>query len=388
MIPATTPLSASQDLSSGILCRSLMLNNFRNYSCTRIEPDNPTIILIGENGAGKTNILEAISMLAPGRGIRSSKLSEMDRFDGALAHPWSIHAHIDNSEESFTIGTGRDPSGESEKRIVKIDGTASAVADLARAFSCLWITPKLSQIFLEGMTERRKLIDRLVYNFDTEHASRINAYENTMRERNRILRENKANTKWLSAVEKQMAEQAVAIAAARIDMVANLNQVMSQTNSAFPRCFIELEGSVEDDLKTSSALTAESNFIATLEHDRRNDAETGRTGSGTHRTEILVFHGGTGRPVEICSTGEQKAVVISIIMATARARQLFTGRSPVMLLDDIAAHMDHNKRVSLFDELASLRAQTWISGTDINIFTETSIDASIYNIHNGAIIRA
>lgn len=394
-----TPLISNRVLS-------LCLSHFRNYHSARIEVQENLIVLIGPNGAGKTNVLEAISLLTPGRGLRRAELTELDNMqDYAL---WAVAAEISGAQGEAAIGTGRDnplPLGEGrvrgesdgsialtptlsqrerEKRIVKIDGkVARSQNDLARFFAALWLTPQMDTLFIEGGSARRKFLDRMVYSFDSEHASRINAYEYAMRERNRLLAEGRADPMWLSALEQKMAEQGIAIAVARSHAVEELNRAMQLSNSSFPKAVLALKGAVEEALAGSSALKAEEKFGELLAQSRPQDAAAGRTLSGVHRTQLEVIHLAKNMPAERCSSGEQKALLVSMVLAQARAGAAWHGRVPALLLDEVAAHLDATRRSELFTELSTTGAQCWLTGTDREIFQ--GIKAQFLCVESGAI---
>lgn len=362
----------------------ISLQHFRNYSHVAITANHESVVLVGENGAGKTNILEAISLLTAGRGLRRSLLSEMDTLD--THHTWSIYAEIIGAYGVATIGTARDSEKEesADKRLIKIDGKLSkSHTDLAKLISILWLTPQMDSLFIEGNTARRKFIDRLVFSFDSEHATRINAYDLAMRERNKLLSFSSPNTTWLSALEQKMAEQGVAIAIARQHMLEHLNSAMHSINPQFPRAYITICSAIAYE-NGHSALALEDEYRALLRDNRAKDAISGRTLEGVHRDRVEVQHVDKKMPAEQCSTGEQKALLISIILSQARAGTAWEGRVPVLLLDEVASHLDSNKRHALFDEITALGAQAWMTGTDREIFTPFS--AQILTIHQGKII--
>jgi len=349
---------------------SLSLSNFRNYKYSRIEVDSRPVVLIGRNGVGKTNILEAISFLVPGRGLRRSKISEIDNISGNS--PWAIAAEICGISGEASIGTGRISEGEGvEKRIVKIDGKiARSQNELAKIFSIIWLTPQMDNLFIEGGTARRKFIDRLVFSFDPEHASRVNAYDNAMRERNRLLAGERLDKIWLNALESKMAEFGVAIAVARQNAVDLLNSASAASQNSFPKSYISLSGEVENLLAAGSALQCEDGFKQLLANNRPQDAAAGRSLVGIHRTSIEVLHVDKNIQVEFCSTGEQKALLVSIILAQSRVGATRHEIIPVLLLDEVTTHLDSVKRSELFKELEDLGTQAWLTGTDREIFDD------------------
>ncbi|MEI7669227.1 MAG: DNA replication/repair protein RecF, partial [Pseudomonadota bacterium] len=308
--------------------RKIALSNFRNYSDVRIETDERSVVIIGANGAGKTNILEAISLLTPGKGLRRAAISELDNLSNN--NVWAIASEINGRDGISNVSTGRieDKDAISDKRIVKIDGKIPKTqTELGKIFSVLWLTPQMDNLFLEGNTERRKFIDRLVFSFNPQHATKVNAYDNAMRQRNHILQERQYDTVWLDALEQKMAEFAVLIASARNQTIELLNNEME--SEFFPKAEISLIGEVENNLKHNSTEDSEIYFRKILAENRMRDKEAGRTLIGIHRTKIEVVHLEKNRQAELCSTGEQKAILISIILAQARAGKNHHGHIPV-----------------------------------------------------------
>jgi DNA replication and repair protein RecF len=366
--------------------QTLSLSNFRNYTHARIEVDARPVVLVGANGAGKTNILEAISLLVPGRGFRRAKLPEMDNVQTRAT--WGVAADIEGIRGAASIGTGRDAALEqtADKRIVKINGKiARAHTELADIFSLIWLTPQMDTLFIEGNSARRKFIDRLVFSFDGGHAARVNAYELVMRERNRLLQMGNADSSWLSALEQKMVENGIAIAVARASAIEGLNSAMQISTHPFPKAHMALRGTIEDMLLQGAAVAAEESFRESLRLGRMQDAGAGRALVGVHRTEVEVTHSEKNMPAELSSTGEQKAVLISIILAQARAGALWHGNVPVLLLDEVATHLDIFRRNALFDELASIGAQAWLTGTDRNVFD--GLQAQFFSVENGSVIK-
>ncbi|HEU5046923.1 MAG TPA: DNA replication/repair protein RecF [Rickettsiales bacterium] len=363
--------------------QTLALSNFRNYAYARLEVSPAPIVLLGANGAGKTNILEAISLLTPGRGIRRAKITDMDKA-GSPA-PWAIAAELTGEQGEVSVGTGRE--ADTDKRIVKIDGKmARAQTDLGQILAVLWLTPQMDNLFIEGNSERRRFIDRLVFSFDSEHAARVNAYEQVMRERNRLLQNGNSDGYWFAALEQKMAENAVAIAVARSHTIDHLNNAMQLSTSPFPKAHIALSGETETLLAQGPALAAEEQLKELLRMNRAQDAGAGRCLIGIHRTQVDVLHMGKQMAAELCSTGEQKAVLISIILAQARAGALWHGHVPVLLLDEVATHLDISRREALFAELTAIGAQSWLTGTDRNVFD--GLEAQYFLVESGKVERS
>lgn len=364
---------------------SLTLENFRNYRTLSLTLEPQPVVLRGVNGAGKTNILEAISLLAPGRGFRGAKLKDIDK-DGVS--PWVVAARVVSGDSENHLGTGRDPDSNIEKRITKINGekVRGAIA-LAEHVSIQWLTPAMDQVFVEGNMARRKLFDRIVYGFAPEHAARVAAYELAMRERTRILTDRQmTDPYWLSVLEQQMAEHAVALTLTRLEVLARLQETLNEEITHFPRALIALEGTLESWLASgNSALEVEAIFAERLMILRGADGARGRASEGPHRSYLSVIHREKDAPAERCSTGEQKALLLSIILASARARATWCGLAPILLLDEVIAHLDVDKRASLFDLIRTLKVQAWMTGTDAADFQGLNGVATVLEIDSGTV---
>lgn len=351
--------------ASGLAVLRLKLSDFRGYADTRIEVDRRSVVLTGSNGAGKTNVLEALSMLAPGRGLRRARLSDLDRQGGRA---WAIAARLQRgSEEAVEVGTGRDPEG-GDKRVVRIDAKpARGQAQLAEIGAIQWLTPQMDGLFLDGAGNRRRFLDRLVTGADPDHAGRLAAYDHAQRERLRLLREGRADPTWLDALEDTMARHGVAVAAARRERVHALDGA-TVGSGVFPQAALRLAGSVETWLDEIPALEAEDRLKARLAQNRRLDGESGMTAEGPHRSDLEVTHVGRAQAARLCSTGEQKALLLSIQLANARLVKGHSGAAPLLLLDEVAAHLDETRRTALFEEIQVLGAQAWLTGTDAQLF--------------------
>ncbi len=367
---------------------SLSLNSFRNYVAARIEVSAAPVVLTGRNGAGKTNILEAISLLTPGRGIRRAKLSDIDSKQMGIL-PWAVAANVVGMQGEARLGTGRDAESadEGDKRVIKIDGRVSkGQAELARHLAMIWLTPQMEQLFQEGASAGRKFLDRLVYSFDADHASRINEYEYAMRERNKLLQNYRADGQWLDALEQTMAETGAAIAQARLACVEHINLAIRASTLSFPKAHLRIGGRVENLLASEvPAVQVEEAFKEALRLARREDAGAGRTLAGIHRSELEVIHIIKQMPAQNCSTGEQKALLLSIVLAQARAGAQWRGVVPVLLLDEVVAHLDATRRLELFEEICQIGAQTWMTGTDAALFAGLEGIAQYYNVENGTL---
>lgn len=349
----------------------LQLHYFRNHAETSIDVGGCSVVFIGHNGAGKTNILEALSLLSPGRGFRQSTLREMTH----ISHTdkgWVIAAYMQATDGEQHIGTALDIDSGMDKRVVKVDGQRlKAQADLCRHLAVAWQTPQMDGLLLESNSVRRKYLDRMVYQFDAEHATRVNAYEQAMRERNRLLKQGSRDDAWLSVLEQQMAERTAAIAAARNQAVERMHQAMQASTSGFPVAHITLEGEAEQALAQGMpAADYEQKLSATLAERRFIDAQAGRATRGAHRTFLQVWFGGKqGLEAAHCSTGEQKALLLSLLLAQARARVQWHQSPPILLLDEVVAHLDECRRHDLFSEIESLGAQAFMTGTDAADFS-------------------
>jgi len=366
----------------------LVLTNFRNYRSARLDLDSGPIVLTGPNGAGKTNLLEAISLLSPGRGLRRARLAEIDRCDAtaeAANSGWAVAATVATSRGPVRIGTGREADG-GERRVVRVDGEpARTQAALAEWLGVLWLTPQMDRLFVEGPGARRRFLDRLVLGLDPAHATRVAAYEQAMRERVRLLRDGPNDSAWLSALEEIMAQQGVAVAAARRDAIERLDRVCADAEGAFPRARLRLIGTLEDWLVAMPALESEEKFKAALAGNRGADAAAGGALLGPHRADLAVTYADKGIAAETASTGEQKALLIAIVLAQAALQRASRGEPPLLLLDEVAAHLDETRRAALFKALAALESQTWMTGTDAALFAPLQGRARFLSVVDGAL---
>jgi len=363
----------------------LRLTDFRSYRRAEYDGDARPVVLTGPNGAGKTNMLEAVSFLAPGRGLRQARLSEIDRrADGVVG--WGVAATVSGASGPVDLGTGREQ--DQQRRTVRLNGVpASGQSTLAEYVSVVWLTPQMDRLFLDGASARRRFLDRLVFGFDTAHAGRVGSYEHAMRERLRLLKAGGADNVWLSALEETMAERGVAIAAARQDMAHRLARACAEGTGPFPRAGIAATGDVETWLDNGPALAAEDRLREQLAQSRRTDAESGRTAVGPHRSDFSVWHLEKDMPADQCSTGEQKALLIAVVLADARLQAAERGAAPLLLLDEVVAHLDAEKRQALFAEILSLGAQAWLTGTDRETFAELESSVQFFRVANAALER-
>ena len=384
-VPVSESLSAS---GRRVGVTRLVLTDFRNYRSARLDFDARPVVLTGPNGAGKTNLLEAVSFLSPGRGLRRARLADIDRRD-PMGEPatsgWALAATIATSRGPVRIGTGREPEG-GERRVIRIDGEpARSQAALAECLGVLWLTPQMDRLFAEGPGGRRRFLDRLVLGLDPAHAARVAAYEQAMRERARLLRDGPMDPAWLTALEDVMAAQGVAVAAGRRDTVEQLDRVCAAAEGAFPRAQLALIGTVEDWLGHMPALGAEEQFKGALAHNRVADSAAGGAILGPHRSDLAVTYSDKGIAAESASTGEQKALLIAIVLAQAALQRATRGEPPLLLLDEVAAHLDEGRRAALFEALAGLESQTWITGTDTALFASLRGQARFLSVAEGTL---
>ncbi|MEA2754974.1 MAG: replication and repair protein RecF [Aliidongia sp.] len=368
----------------------LDLTDFRSYRQARIETDGRPLVLTGPNGAGKTNLLEALSFLAPGRGLRRARLGEIDRRPEPGTEPggaWAVAARLATPGGDVAIGTGRDGNAESDRRLVRIDGqSVKGQAALAQHLNLVWLTPQMDRLFQEGAAPRRRFLDRLVFGYDPAHATRLAAYEQALRERAKLLRQGAADPAWLGVLEEIMAREGVAVAASRRDIVQRLDRAAAEADSsAFPVPHLTLAGAAEGWLAAMPALAAEERLRIELNQSRRIDAESGGAVVGPHRADLAVAHAGKAITAEQCSTGEQKALLIAIVLAHARLQTGLRGVAPILLLDEVAAHLDATRRHALFEQIVRLGSQAWLTGTDEVLFTEFRAAAQFFTVADGMI---
>jgi DNA replication and repair protein RecF len=366
--------------------RRLTLNNYRNYHAASLETGAKTVVLVGPNGAGKTNLIEAISFFAPGRGLRRANLDEVAFSEGDGS--WAVAAEIEGALGLATLGTGIErplEDGATVLRKCRIDrepvGSAAAFADHLRV---VWLVPAMDTLFVGAPSERRRFLDRLALAVDAEHGSRVNALERSLRSRNRLLEEARPDTHWLDAVEHETAELAVAVAGQRVETVQRLDGVLaSRKGSAFPPAEIALDGWMEKLIPEHPAIEIEERYRAVLRDNRVRDAAAGRTSDGPHLTDLKVTYAHKGIAAADSSTGEQKALLIGLVLAHGRLIAEMTGFAPILLLDEIVAHLDPARRAALHVELAQLGGQVWMTGADPALFAEVGDDAMIVEVASG-----
>jgi DNA replication and repair protein RecF len=365
---------------------SLHLNHFRNYGAAGLEglPAGP-VVLCGPNGVGKTNILEAISFLSPGRGLRGARVGEIQQ-KTEEGKPWSVSALVESRYGPVRIGTGR---SEEDRRIIRINGDPAkgGQAAMTEYLSVIWLTPQMDRLFADAPSARRKFLDRMVFAFDPGHSGRTARYENAMRQRSRLLQIGSADPIWLTALEATMAETGVAIAAARQDFVHRLQQGVDRTpadiQSHFPKSRIAVRGTVEELIRRVPALEVEEMLRYQLQESRLSDSQAGGAATGPHKSDLHVVYEGKNMQADQCSTGEQKALLIGIVLAHARMVAAEHGAPPVLLLDEVAAHLDHQRRSVLYRILLDLGVQVWMTGTDQALFESLAGQGAFFTIQGG-----
>lgn len=373
------------------------LFHYRNYAEASIEVGPEPIVLLGQNGAGKTNFLEALSLFSPGRGLRRAHSSDLAaaQSDGS----WSVSGRVHSAIGPVTIGTGmRSTSGrggqsDRAQRIVRIDGDSRVSSGvLSEYLDMVWLTPAMDGLFTGPASERRRFLDQLVLCFDSGHRTTLNRFERAMQQRNRLLGDRIDDTHMLTGLEQIMAETGVALAAARSEAVAALRGVIAgrrdrDPTSPFPWAEVGIAGQLETDLSNEPAVDVEDRYLETLKAMRARDQAAGRALDGPHRSDLLVGHGPKSMAARLSSTGEQKSLLLGLVLAHAElVRQRRDGMAPVLLLDEVAAHLDSDRRGALFSEIRALNAQAWMTGTDAAAFAGLGSVAQIRRVSDGKIV--
>ncbi len=370
----------------------IKLHNFRCYETAALKDlSSGLVVLSGVNGAGKTNILEAVSLLSPGRGLRGARIMEIQKSDSDM--PWAVSGLIKSLYgDEVRLGTGLDPNSRSgsEKRTVRINGNpVKSQAALGDYLSCVWLTPQMDRLFMDSSRERRKFLDRLIFSFDPGHSGRISRYENALSQRSKLLRDGGGDDAWLSGLEQQMAETGIAISAARLDFVNRLQAACEVADKTyFPLALLKVKGGVEEMLVSSPALEVEDSFKYQLVESRPRDALTGGAVIGPHKSDLLVVYADNNMPASQCSTGEQKALLIGVVLAHARLVKAERGEPPILLLDEVAAHLDEGRRDALYEILQDLGAQSWLTGTENSLFTSIDGRAQFFDVCGFSVINA
>jgi len=364
----------------------LKLAGFRNYASLSLELDQRHVVLVGDNGAGKTNLMEALSLLTPGRGLRRAAYSDLVQTGADAATGFSVFASLEGMAGPVDIGTGLDGGEESGARRVRINGApARSTDELLDHLRLLWLTPAMDGLFTGPAGDRRRFLDRLVLSVDPAHGGRALNYERAMRSRNRLLSEGRADPTWLDGLEAQMTELGVAMAMARTEVVNLLSGLIeTRAQSAFPAATVRLEGFLDDSGLTSAG-DMEAAFAEMLRSGRARDASAGRTLSGPQRSDLIVHHRAKEMPAALSSTGEQKALLIGIVLGHAQLVRGMTGHAPILLLDEIAAHLDEGRRRALFDLIEALECQAFMTGTDAQMFSSLGARGQILTVAEGRI---
>ena len=384
----------------------LTLTDFRNYAFLRLNAELAPIVITGENGTGKTNILEAVSFLTPGRGLRGARLADIKRLTPALVpdeyqpteisnNNWAVSAVVQRDGDEIEIGTAVERSAREDdeeesrsfdRRIVKVNGNkVSSQSELGKYISAIWLTPQMDRLFRGGSQPRRSFLDRLVYAFDLEHAKRTANFEHLYKQWYQLLKSGCRDNAWLASLEESMAALGVAIAAARREQIAKLNRfIETEPDDVFPNVVLELDGQIEKMLDKSPAIEVEDFYARRLCEQRRNILYNDSV-DGVNRTDFKVFYKKKRMPAELCSTGEQKSLLISIILAQSKCQTLHQGFAPVLLLDEVVAHLDDIKREALLEKIRELRVQAWITSTDAELFDSLRGKAQFLGLENNGI---
>lgn len=354
----------------GLCIASLSLSHFRSHRAARLDWDGRPVAISGANGAGKTNILEAVSLLSPGRGLRRAGADELSRRPEALG--WKIRAEVQGIGGFHELETGAEAA---EARFVRIDGKSAPQVALGRVLRVVWLVPAMDRLWIEAAEGRRRFLDRLTLSFAPDHAEATLAYEKAMRDRNRLLKDQVTDPHWYTALEGQMAETGAILTANRQAALARLALAQDGAETAFPRADLTLAGP-----EGETAPDRADDLAAALAQGRRRDMAAGRTLVGPHRADLTAIYAAKGAPADQCSTGEQKALLISLILANARALASDLGAAPILLLDEVAAHLDINRRAALYDEICALGAQAIMTATEPGLFDSLGARAQTFTV--------
>jgi DNA replication and repair protein RecF len=369
----------------------LTLTHFRNYRAASLDTRADIVVLVGPNGAGKTNCIEAISFLSPGRGLRRATLDDVADVQGDGS--WAVSAEVEGALGLATLGTGLDAPGNeapAPSRRCRIDrepvSSATAFGDHLRM---VWLTPSMDGLFMGAASERRRFFDRLVLAIDSEHSARVSALDRSLRSRNRLLEVRNFDDHWCDAIERETAELAVAVAAMRGQTLTMLAAMLRArgADAAFPSAEIMLNGWMENALMREPATSVEDRYREMLRQGRARDAAAGRTLDGPHLTDLEVIYAPKNMPARDASTGEQKALLIGLVLAHAHLVAEMTGITPLLLLDEVVAHLDPGRRTALFGQLAKLGAQVWMTGADPAAFAGIGASGETFDVNSGRITR-
>jgi DNA replication and repair protein RecF len=367
---------------------ALKLTDFRSYASAKLELTASPVVLVGENGSGKTNLLEAVSLLGAGHGLRGRPYAELCRKEGQGG--FAIAATVMSRQGEVDIGTGYSPGTREEGagRTVRIAGKDQSPGTLGDYMQQVFLIPAMDGLFTGSASERRRLLDRLVLAMDPKMRKPLGRYDRAMRQRNRLFQMREYSAALFEGLEEQMAEAGVAIAAARLDAVERLTALIEETHETqgpFPHAVLALHGTLETELAMRPATEVEDVFRAILEEGRDRDRAASRTLEGPHRSDLLVVHGPKNTPASQCSSGEQKALLLGLVLAKAELIKTLDGTSPLVLLDEVAAHLDQARREALCGEILRLGVQAWMTGTDRELFSPIAQDAQILTVNQGSI---
>lgn len=366
--------------------QSLKLNNFRSYDILDCTFEGCSVVLLGPNGSGKTNILESLSLLSPGRGLRRAPFEQFRNFKGPSE--WGINAKVLSNNSSYKISTGI-PAGRIKGREVRInDKKVFASKSLPEIISVSWLTPSMDQIFVESPSSRRKFLDTMCSSLFNNHASLIKSYEKLMRERNTLLQENKFDIDWLDTLETQMSQDGVNIGLNRLSLINGLNTKLdNDKNPVWPKAFLKIEGKVEDKLSSNDTDSARDFFRENLFDNRTKDFFSGRTTFGVHKSDLLVSDRNKGIYANQCSTGEQKSLLIGLILTHLNLVADRSNRYPILLLDEVVAHLDQLRRAALFEQIIETKAQVFMTGTEADLFSGIKDFSEIFSVGMGRLTK-
>ena len=374
----------NRHLAAVLRLNRLTLTDFRSYAALTWRPAARIAVLYGPNGSGKTNLLEALSLLVPGRGLRNARNADLPRQSGPGG--WAVAARLQTAEGEITLGTGCEPG--SDRRVFRLDGAAPRTqADIARLVAAVWLTPQMDRLFQEGLSGRRRFLDRLVWALEPGHAREMAAHDTAVHSRNRLLAGGRHDRAWLAGLEDSIARHAVAASAARLGLVSRLNAQIVASAGAFPPARIGLACPIAERLLAEPALAVEDWLRAALAGNRPRDAAAGSSALGAHRTDMLLTDVTTGTPAALASTGQQKALLIGLVLAHAGLIAAARGFAPLLLLDEPTVHLDADRREALFNVLSTLPAQTVITGTDVETFRPLATDAEAFAVSESQLHR-
>ena len=371
----------------GLRLVRLTLTDFRNYAALSWRPSQHIAVLSGPNGSGKTNLLEAISLLVPGRGLRNARISDLPRRGPGARGGFAVAARLATPSGDLDIGTGTPPDGPSDRRIFRLDGaTPRSMAEVAARIAAVWLTPQMDRLFQEGATGRRRFLDRLVYALEPSHAREVAAHDTAMTSRNRLLATGAADAAWLAGLEHAMARHAVAVAAARAALATRLNAALSAGAAApFPAAHIAVLCPIAERLSAFPALAVEDWLRATLAANRPRDAASGTAVAGAHRADMALADAASGLPAEQASTGQQKALLIGVVLGHAALLAEARGFAPLLLLDEPTVHLDPDRRAALFAALLRLPAQSFLTSADRDAFAPLRGQAEALRVRDGTV---